>query len=51
MEDVWEVRDCKNCQLRLGCPHSKYAGEYVIEPTDFMKPVILSQWCDMNKIG
>ena len=46
----WNERDCRNCKRQLGCPHSTLAGEFVVEPTDDMKPVIMKMLCDNLKI-
>ena len=41
----WNKRDCLNCRIRLGCPHSFMAQSLIVEPTEYMKPIILETMC------
>lgn len=50
MNKEWEERNCRNCKIQLGCPHSILAGEFMIEPTDIMKPIILEKICAKHKM-
>lgn len=50
MNRQWKERNCRNCKIQLGCPHSKLAGNLAIEPTNDMKPPIMKSICANHKI-
>ena len=50
MNKEWEERNCRNCKIQLGCPHSTLAQCFMIEPTDGMKPIILEKICAKHKM-
>lgn len=47
----WEQRPCNDCQLQLGCPHSKLAGSFAVDATKFVREVVLKQFCKQNRIS
>ena len=51
MNMKWEFRPCSDCQLQLGCPHSKYAGKFIAGATKEAKAVILKEFCSKNRIS
>ena len=50
MKKQWEQRNCRNCKIQLGCPHSILAQCFMVEPTEDMKPIIMKDMCSKLKI-
>lgn len=50
MNKQWEERNCRNCKIQLGCPHSTLAQQFMVEPTEDMKPIIINNMCSKLKL-
>ena len=48
MNNKWEDRPCNDCKIKMGCPHSLFAGEFVIEIPEFMKNIYMKEYCSVN---
>lgn len=50
MNNKWEDRPCGDCKVKMGCPHSLFAGRFAIELPKFMKDKFMKEYCFVNKI-
>lgn len=46
----WADRPCDNCKRKLGCPHSRLAGEFGLHAPAWMQSMYIEKQCKMNLI-
>lgn len=44
----WADRPCDNCKRKLGCPHSRLAGEFGLHAPAWMQSMYIQKNCVAN---
>lgn len=44
----WADRPCNHCSRKLGCPHSKMAGEFQVPAPAWLQSMYIQKNCRVN---